>query len=423
MRKNSLSFYKFLPILCVVFVLGYVKLIVAGTYADSAHADSTYGVDRSSITGYATGNCVHCHEQHASIYGEQPEPKDATPVPSNYALFFDNFTDATNPSPISGPYSMDDNFCFQCHVNSGGHQSGGSVINKQYAITFGGYLTDSATDILGAFNLSSYHNLKDVQTFAAGKFPSFFKTSSNPCVACHNPHVARDHNDNKSNPVYSTISMPSTDHNGGHEEVWGDDANELMSNYTYRPPYYYGGTTYEPGGVTLHNGSKTVDYVKFCMECHQYEVPVSTPGVASMNPNTTPGYLTAINWSSDGSGDMHGEEPRIQNIDGSPKGFGTVEAPYNTDVQANYVLSCLDCHDPHGSVLTTAGRPSTYLLRKEVNGNKVDGCGPLESNFCESDFCGSCHTFSHCGGPQGCFACHYHGGRDLMCGFWNGPNF
>lgn len=383
---------------------------IAGPYLDSAHGNNKIGVNRSSmaVAGYARGNCAHCHEQHASVNGSTPA---GGPHPFN--LFANNFS-----GKQTGPYDQSDVFCFYCHIAAGAVQSEGGITNRQYSNTFGGYTTDSATDILGAFNLNSYHNLYDIQRFAKTKFP-FFKDSSNPCVACHNPHLVKRNKAHPSEPTYAAIARP-TDH--GH--LWGDDANERMSRYTtYRSPYYYNSTsTYEPGGVATRDGSLTPDYVTFCLDCHQYEVP--TTQSASMNPNTTTGYLTAINWSS--SGDMHGERPRVNDINGSPKNFGTVLAPYNdSPVATNYVLSCLNCHEPHGSVLSSSSRPSSYLLRKEVNNNKVDGCGPSsEQYFCEQIFCESCHTHYHCGGPQGCFQCHYHGAENKFCyGPWFGHNF
>jgi len=407
------------PVRCyfVLLLLGSISIpfpAAAGPYTQSIHGNSPAGVNRSTINGYAVGNCSHCHEQHASIDGEEPEPNSGSASP--FALFSDNFNDAVEMAP----YAMADNFCFYCHIAAGGVQSGGGITNYQFCVTFGGYTTNAATDILGAFNLDSYHNLYDIQTFAQGKF-SFFTSVSNPCVACHNPHLVKNHKDHPADPSYTTISRPTD-----HGELWGDDANERMSNYTsYRPPYYYNSTTtYEPGGVALHDGSLTTDYNAFCLDCHQYEVPVTTMGLASMNPNTSAGHLTAIDWSS--GGDMHGERARLFDVDGAGSGCtGTIIAPYNTaPVKSNYVLSCLDCHDPHASVLHSgASRPSTYLLRKEINNNKVDGCGPAVGNFCESDLCFSCHTNSHAG-PQGCFNCHYHGGKNINCaGPWVGPNF
>lgn len=407
-RSNLLSFF----CLLILIIPFQSALLHAGPYSDSAHGQSSGGVSRSGLSQYADGNCSHCHEQHASIEGQEPGPASGTASP--FGLF------AGNNLPAASPYSQENNFCFYCHTSSGSQQSGGVLTNRQYSNTYGGYDIDSATGILEAFNLSSYHNLADVQSFAASNFPANFNSDSNACSACHNPHRAKKHKAHPSDPSYTTISRPSD-----HEELWGDEAGERMNNYVYRPPFFYGSSTsYEPGGVPLHDGSLMPDYNAFCLDCHQYEVPVSTPGVSSMDPSTSAGHLSAIDWGP--TGDMHGARARIHAIDGSPKGFGTVIAPYDlAPVESNYVLSCLDCHDPHASVLVTVSKPSTYLFRKEINNNQVTGCGPgNELYFCENDFCLSCHTVTHsCGGPQGCFGCHYHGAENKLCGPWTGPNF
>lgn len=386
----------------------------AGTYTQSAHGDMSDGVDRTSISGYSIGNCSHCHEQHGLMGGEEPDPVEGGH--SVYALFANSFSSLT----LSGPYNQSDNFCFYCHISTGGLQSGGGITNHQYSNVFAGYPTASASGIMEAFNLNSYHNLYDIHTFAESRF-DFFSQWSNPCSACHNPHLAKRNHASPTDPSFSAISLPSA-----HDELWGDDPGERMSDYTanYRAPYYYGSTTtHEPGGTAANDGSLMPDYNSFCLDCHQYEVPVTKPGVVSMNPATTPGHLTAIDWGA--SGDMHGGRQRYWDINGNPKGFGTVTAPYNVaPVLSNYVTSCIDCHEPHGSVLYTTSRSSTYLLRKEVNNTVVGGCGPASPQyFCENNFCYSCHTSSHCGGPQGCFVCHYHGAQNQNCGAWTGANF
>ncbi|MDY6968080.1 MAG: hypothetical protein SVR08_05430, partial [Spirochaetota bacterium] len=84
------------------FVIG-ACLLYAGPYSDSAHGNSSYGVDRSSLVSfnYSKGNCSHCHEQHASIGGSEPEPV------SGYAsgkLLFSSVYD-----------SQSSGFCFGCH--------------------------------------------------------------------------------------------------------------------------------------------------------------------------------------------------------------------------------------------------------------------------------------------------------------------
>ncbi len=387
----------------------FAVIMKAGSYTNSAHGSNSSGVCRSYLyqNGYSKGNCSHCHEQHASINGSEPEPVNGQP--SGFCLFADNF----NSSKTVGPYDQSDDFCFYCHVNLNSLQCGGGITNYLYSNTAGGYSSYDASDILGAFNLQSYHNLYDIQQFAKSKF-AFFKNSSNPCVACHNPHIAT-----KETP----ISRPTD-----HDNLWGDDSNERMNKYLYyRAPYYYGSTTtYEPGGTTINDGSLTPDYNSFCLDCHQYQVP--TTQSSSRNPNTPSGYLTAIDWSS--SGDMHGERARLFKIDGSDNPIrrsnpslppGSIIAPYNVSpVMDNYVLSCLDCHEPHGTFFK-----SSYLLRREVNGKVVQYTGPPGSEVVNQEsFCTSCHTFNHCGGPLGCFNCHYHGAQNRGCaGPWNGPNF
>jgi hypothetical protein len=420
---NQSPFYtltsRFLCTACLFMIIAIgssPNQVLAGPYKDSAHGDTTVGVMRSDITaaGYSQGNCAHCHEKHASIEGSEPAPVDSS-SPSAFMLFTENF----DTSVTGFPYIESDNICFSCHNDAGSIMQ---VTNYNYSQTFGGFPSPTPIDsILDAFTSQkskhSEHNLKDVYNFANDTFP-YFTEFSNPCTACHNPHLAKRNKTEADNPALTAISRPTD-----HDNLWGDDANERMSNYTsYRPPYYYNSTTtYEPGDSNLHNGSLMPDYNAFCLDCHQFQVPTSL--TASMNPNTPAGYLTAIGWSA--SGDMHGERPRVNDIDGKPKGFGRVIAPYNVaPVQSNYVLSCVDCHEPHGTVLISVGRPSSYLLRKEVNKNRVEGCGPREENFCETDFCGSCHRFWHCGGPQGCFQCHYHGAENIGCwGPWRRPNF
>ncbi len=402
----------------MLLILFHHGFAVAGPYLDSAHGETTIGVNRSSTatSGYARGNCAHCHEQHASIKGAEPAP--AGGLPSPFALFADNFSNKT-----TGPYVQTDNFCFYCHINVGAVQTEGGIINKLYSNTFGGYTTDDATDILGAFNLSSsYHNLYDIQRFAKTKF-AFFKDSSNPCVACHNPHLAKRNKAHVTDPTYTAISRPTDPDN-----LWGDDANERMSNYTsYRPPYYYGSTvTYEPNDSALHDGSLMPDYNAFCLDCHQYQVP--TTQSTSRNPDTPSGYLTAIDWSA--SGDMHGERARLFKVDGSDNPIprndpslppGSIKGPYNVaPVQSNYVLSCMDCHEAHGSYFN-----SSFLLRREINNDVVEASGPPGSEVVyQQRLCERCHTWNHCGGPNGCFTCHYHGAQNKGCaGPWSGPNF
>jgi hypothetical protein len=397
----------------------------AGDYTDSAHGNSVagatvgYGVNRSSTSQYEEGHCGHCHEQHASIDGgTPPDPLPNTgdaAGPDNFCLLAQNFD--TTPST---PYDQDDNACFYCHTSSASGISLQTdvVDNKNYAATFGG-ATAVTTGILQAFKSTSYHNLKDVIDYAdsIGSWP--FTADSNPCSACHNVHIAKRSCGKPGvtyDPTKSAISKPSV-----HDSLWGDDTapNERMTVYGtgYQPPYYTGGTNLEPDGlaaVKATQAGKTPDYNTFCLDCHQNEVP---SGKTSVNPSTTSGYLTAIDWSSDG--EKHGQKAATVYI--------SVDAPYTAGAGAlGYVLSCLDCHEPHGS-------PNVFLIRTGVNGGEV-GSGTVtttSSSDCTPQYqdnaadwkklCNRCHdddyeqihhliSSDRPYSPSGCSACHEGGG-------------
>jgi predicted CXXCH cytochrome family protein len=65
---------------------------------------------------------------------------------------------------------------------------------------------------------------------------------------------------------------------------------------------------------------------------------------------------------------------------------GELKAPYTADENGNgdYVLSCTDCHEPHGS-------PNEYLLRTCVNGK--DDC-TISVNGQWYHFCTACHIIN-----------------------------
>ena len=401
--RSASGFAVGIGIFAIAMALLPFSQAISGPYTESAHGDSSVGVNRADISalGYSRANCAHCHEQHASIEGSEPAPVDG--VPAAFCLFTDNFnTAATGP-----PYLESDNICFYCHNDFGSIMQ---VVNNNYAQTFGGYTaTDGTiiTSILDAFTPypgydHTQHNLKDVYNYAKSQFV-FFTDSSNPCNACHNPHLAKRNNANPQDPTYKAISRPTD-----HDTLWGDDASERMDSYTtYQPPFYYNSTTtYEPDGSANHDGSKMPDYVTFCLDCHTNADVYSTKLARN---------LKAIDWGP--AGDIHGGSPRYaqQYVSGA-----TLKLPYDTTLGGttpNYILSCTDCHEPHGTVLNHTATYPSYLLRKMLNGERVDGTtsGPghlkiKEWNWSALNICQRCHAVSqHCGGDLGCTVCHYHG--------------
>ena len=340
----------------LVWLLSNGDAAAGGPYTDSAHGDATYGVKRQGTT-YSRGQCTHCHDTYdPSICGVNP------------LMLFDSDYDTSA-------------FCLKCHTDTGSVQVGG-IINKDYSGTFGGG-TGGPQSIYEALNNStpctSSHNLSDVLTFAQTKWPSTFGDTSNACNVCHNFHIAGANKQNPGDPGFSAISRPTA-----HTELWGDSPGETMKDYAisvsgiYQAPYYVGGSNYEPANDGTADGSNMPDYVTFCTDCHNTTDTIfSTP----LNRNLMP-----IDWSA--GGDKHGGYPAHFNdsggldyhMQGGEEGVG-LRVPYDDaaakdpDDPCNYVLSCTDCHEPHGA----EGR--SFLLRRYMNGESVDP----ETSMCQTE--------------------------------------
>ena len=395
----------------------------ANEYTNSAHGDSTYGVNRSGTIGFPTdypaGFCAHCHEQHASIGGSEPNP---TGGPSDYSLFYTNHTSQT------------DNFCYQCHTDSGSYQYGG-LVNRNYSYRAGGWtdIANTTNDILEAFSSASSHNLDDISTEITGRWN--YTSDSNPCNACHNPHAAQGDPVGAGSSAKSSTtrgwpvsrpSLHSTDNNSWG--LWGDNAGEKMSDYTsgYQSPYRYDSTTiYEPDGSTTQDGSNLADFNTFCTDCHNTTY-------TAINSTALGRNLKAINWVTTGGesgGDKHGKNGATGGIN--------ISSPFSGASSGLYVLSCTDCHEPHGS-------PNVVLIRKEVNGGLLSGSvttiaqPPSNNSNKELGYlCRQCHTddydyspsagtvnaweyVHHCApdhpyNQSSCSNCHGSGGGKKVC--------
>jgi hypothetical protein len=413
----------------------------ANDYTNSAHGDSTIGVLRTSSqlssssrgNNYASGNCAHCHEQHGSIDGSEPNPAGGSP--SNFVLFAD-----TNPT------SHTTNFCFNCHQGVGSYQTGG-ITNNDYSTTFGGQSSATTTTVKDAFNTTgSVHDLADIQTELLNHSPPSgatwsFASTDNACSGCHNPHFSQKNN--ATGLSYATtyfldtaVSRPGDRFKLPPNNLWGDGSGERMSDHVsgvssgaYRAPFYVGATTnntsttHEPdgqtgsvaGGSTNVTGANTPDYPTLCLDCHGSSAPDSNGSVSGTSPSRT---VPEIPWFSADTGFAARAQHGQANAAGSAA--GNRRAPYTTDgsngtsedTSTNFVLSCLDCHEPHGDQQTNG----EYLLRSTVNGYSTS-LGNSSGQWL--NFCTACHTLTggtpnHGGltATNDCSAstCHGHGG-------------
>jgi cytochrome c553 len=339
--------------------------VQAGTYLSSAHGNTTYGVDRPDLNtaGFAVANCAHCHEQHASVGGSEPAP---VTTPQEYLLFDQSNTDQAT------------NFCFDCHGTGIAYQTSGHVTNRSYSFRAGGWVGDPVNNIKSAFAQASSHDLADIVTFVDGQAWKY-TANSNACAVCHDPHVVQGDpadDPNSSKPGLGR-GVAITEVNSSPPNLWGDGLigiNEIMNQYaplpSYQAPYRVGGLTYEPAGST-QDGSDLPNYVAFCTKCHDASNTIYSTNLGR--------NLKVIDWTA--NGDKHGKRNADVDI--------RMNLPYIQGappvLQAGgYVLSCLDCHEPHGS-----GNQS--LIRDEVNGVVTQLTGVVSGGQFNS-LCRQCHN-------------------------------
>jgi predicted CXXCH cytochrome family protein len=413
--------------------------------SDSAHGSATSGVHRTSLPespsqAYATGNCAHCHEQHASVNDSEPTPAGGS---GYYAVFKSGLGNS-------------DNFCFGCHTTSGGQQA---VTNYNYSRRFGGHAGSTVASIRDAFptapgalgSAPSGHNLASIATWAYvinsssnpwGWVKDGSTNTTNPCLACHDVHRSMQTSGPPSwDSSKANLILPQA-HNRAYADnlyghLWGDEneqrsitriiptgtvpasvyerQSDLAANWpaspsetrAYQSPNSLLGG-YEDGGTG--DGSSQPNYTELCLACHRLVVT----GVVKIKYDKT---IVAANR------EMHGLAEEEFPCAGSG-GWGDLRPPYvttsgegypsppgtctDTKRNKNYIVGCLDCHEPHGSALP-------YMLREEVNGHVVNPALITSTNL--KDFCIGCHDWSYLSSPHqnmmsNCKDCHYHSRND-----------
>ncbi len=194
-------------------------------YYIGAHGEVTYGVNRSGIS-YSRGECVHCHE--VSVVN-----------PDHGGELF----------AVYNPTTQTNNFCFECHKGTGTKQdpvfsnynytqrvSGNTYyLFPTNILDFFSYIDESGNPVYNlGYSTGSSHKLTDIKNFLDGRWG--YTADSNPCTACHNPHRAERDSHTAGNRGWP-VSRPSSHTNDYTWELWGDDPDERMNQYTtYQAP-------------------------------------------------------------------------------------------------------------------------------------------------------------------------------------------
>ncbi len=320
-------------------------------------------------------------------------------------------------------------FCYNCHTD-------GRITNN--ALSGSGL----ANDIQQAFSMGEKHNLGT--NFTIGS-----KTFTLQCTTCHNPHVVTGKHWNVNNGV-TPITRPNLGANPTKNpramgtDLWGDGGGEKMDNFAalgsgtggwyystarggkiiwdqpavYQPPKTGSGYNFEFDGNVLP------DYATFCLDCHTNRVSSANPpvnwgqGIActdnsvdppnqriecgaqhGLAPANKPSYVsdsgTAGFWGSSGNPDVLFQ----MNYVTRGRGVGHfMRWPYDSADRSagiNFVMSCTDCHEAHGSGVSS-------MLRSTIN---ATGPGTVIWNT----MCNNCHYYyggQHAGMSCGNASCH-----------------
>ncbi len=232
------------------------------------------------------------------------------------------------------------------------------------------------------------------------------------CVSCHNVHLVTGKY-SEADEDLSPVTRPSTPNNlTGNLTVWGDELGEKIDDYA-------GSGTYRTPKGDPFAGDELPDYNTFCRDCHE---PMPDPTQAGSHGNL--GYSNddhgdraanvpendvcpqwyncgkAVNWSSDNCTADDGGSSDSDCWPVIPKGRGEqiwTKSPYNQDERispvVNFVMSCTDCHEAHGSSIQS-------MIRTSPN----QGTGTTLWNT----MCLNCHNFYS--------EFHQNQGSSLSCG-------
>ncbi len=330
--------------------------VLAGNYLNSGHGGyNTAGKGVSRLTGYATGNCAHCHEQHASIGGVEPAPTSG--IPSAYGLF----------DTLSG-----NALCNYCHDTS--VKNGAPDIAGQIAKT---YSHDPASAI-----------------------------STVLCNDCHNPHVAKpgSHSAAVDGNQVGTTTTPLS---GPLLKVDGVSA-------TWTAPSLPGGGTETLSTAALTAKTPITAEYELCFKCHGGQIVGLTNLTGQFNPDNYAHHPIAL----DGTGQWRNAAIRANytTLLKAPWNANLDAAMYCSDCHGSETGS--DPAGPHGSsnpymLKGTAGPGSSYdnfCLTCHVNA--YNGGGVTGSGFPHNSTTAAHQYQGEAAGQNklGCMACH--GGPD-----------
>ena len=351
--------------LAVAVILLPPSNCTAGNYLSSAHGDTTSGVQRDSMTSYAVGNCAQCHEQHASVAGDEPDPDTG-----------DNLGPGTYLAA-----GTEEDLCLHCH-GEGGNTTNPDDITTDIEKDYGHGPLTTASVMATAGN----HRANEKSVTATSTSPHI------ECTDCHNPHLATT--------VTRTEGSNAITTNSPIQGVTGIDFDTF-------PTWSSSGTPNSGGYSTA-----TKEY-QICFKCH-----------SSANTSLT-GWNTSLSIS--GTSEAWTDVAMEFNPDNNAYHPIVAALPSDRQLQTDQLVNgwspgdtmyCSDCHagtlkvGPHGSAFKwmLAGTNKAWPFASASDNGKDTGTyrilysstiGMVANNGTDDGlFCLNCHPIDcYIGGP------------------------
>ena len=389
------------------------------TACHSSPMGSRSAVDTTAwnASSHEVTDCLGCHDETTS-HMDGTVQLSAVGDPDVYV-----------ESPVGAIPSLDQ-FCFECHTD-------GMVQNDAIS---GPGLADDIEQAFG-FGDANKHNL-------GTSFAVYGNDYTIQCTTCHNPHVATGkywEADQDESPVTRPdFSDPVNNPRAMGDALWGAVAGQKMDDFaaqgTGSGGWYDGearggvissdrAAVYVPpktlgGGWANHefDGAVLPDYTTLCLDCHTQRMSAANPPVNWGQPGVSPtgnsvdppDQRIAYNaphglglanrpyawdpgstfYGSSGNPDPIFNEPNVQRGRGAGQFMRWPYESADKNAGMNFVLSCTDCHEAHGS-------PVGSMLRTTVS----DGPGSTTWNT----MCNNCHYYygyQHAGMSCGNASCH-----------------
>lgn len=379
----------------VITVFGSgLKTSFSGPYLNSIHGSPTSGVQRSNLTTFSKGNCVHCHEMHASIDGSEPQPVGG--APSLWALL-----------------ANEENACFYCHGSS---SQNNPPLSKNIQTLFTNTYRHPTTDYSGRHKKSQ-----------------FLETGSDlgqtnrhaECVDCHNPHAVKSntHTYNSTSPASNNLVS------GALLGVFGVDVSSWPTNWTVPTTF----TELRPTASNPSGGAQK-EY-QICFKCHSYYALQDADGITSWNG---PSGVLITDQAREFNPNNYSIHPVVVGLNNRTGGYtpralttSQMNTPWtNVGTQTMY---CSDCHGayawdatgtqvkgPHGTsnkFMLIEGR--TWPQKTATcNGNPYWTLSDVRNNQCNWQtqlLCAKCHVI-YSNNQWKNNAHQAHAGRNFTCG-------